>query len=240
MKISNWLINRKNYGDQRDTKNIKYIVIHYTANDGDSDTANAKYFTNNVVKASAHYFVDNDSITQTVPDNMVAYSVGGNRYSNYKETGGASHYKKCTNANSISIELCDSVKDGKIYPTENTIKQAVELTRELMAKYNIPKDNVIRHFDVTGKSCPLYWCGSTAKNVMWRYDFWDKLTDFQQYKVMINTEALNVRTGAGVSNKKVMEVTKGEIFTIVDEKNGWGKLKSGVGWISLKYTVRLK
>lgn len=49
--------NPKNYGGKRSLSSIKYIVIHYTVNDGDTDEANAKYFHNNVVKASAHYFV---------------------------------------------------------------------------------------------------------------------------------------------------------------------------------------
>lgn len=68
--------NPKNYGDKRSLKSIKYIVIHYTANDGDTDDANAKYFHNNVVKASAHYFVDDDSYTKSVPLKNVAWSVG--------------------------------------------------------------------------------------------------------------------------------------------------------------------
>ena len=78
--------NKKNYGAKRSTKNIKYIPIHFTANDGDHDTSNGKYFKNNVVKASAHYFVDSDSITQSVPDNYVAWSVGGSKYGDCAKT----------------------------------------------------------------------------------------------------------------------------------------------------------
>ena len=69
------LANPANYGGKR--SKIEYIVMHYTANDGDSDEGNGNYFHNNVVNASAHYFVDGDSITQSVPDNYVAWSVGG-------------------------------------------------------------------------------------------------------------------------------------------------------------------
>lgn len=71
------LANKNNYGGRRNTAAIKYIVIHYTGNDGDSDEANANYFRRNIVKASAHYFVDDDSVTQSVPDDYVAWSVGG-------------------------------------------------------------------------------------------------------------------------------------------------------------------
>ena len=96
------LANKKNYGSARATSKIKYIVIHYTGNDGDTDENNGKYFHNNIVKASAHYFVDDDSVTQSVPDKYVAYSVGG-KYSTAGNAG--KYYGKCTNANSLSIEL---------------------------------------------------------------------------------------------------------------------------------------
>ena len=146
---------KSNYGSYRNTSKIKYIVWHFTANDGDTDESNAKYFKRKNIKASAHYFVDDDSITISVPDTYVAWSVGGSRYSDYKLTGGASLYKICTNTNSISIELCDTNKDGKYNASEKTIENAIELTRKLMKKYNIPIQNVIRHFDVTGKKCPF-------------------------------------------------------------------------------------
>ena len=171
-KLKNNLANKKNYGNKRKTSNIKYIVIHYTGNNGDSDENNGKYFHNNVVKASAHYFVDSDSITQSVPDDYVAYSVGGSKYNN----GGGKYYGKCTNANSISIELCDDVKDKKIYPSAKTIANAIELTKALMKKYGIKANHVIRHYDVTGKSCPAYWCGSNDKDKKWKTEFHNKLT----------------------------------------------------------------
>ena len=167
--------NRANYGNSRNTSGIKYIVIHYTANDGDTDENNGKYFANNVVKASAHYFVDDDSITQSVPDNHTAWAVGGNRYGNYKSTGGAKFYGQCTNSNSLSIEICDDVKNGVVYPSAKTITNVLELTRMLMAKYNVPADRVIRHFDVNGKPCPAYWCGTPEKDAKWKSEFWNKL-----------------------------------------------------------------
>lgn len=148
------IANKKNYGSSRKTSKIKYIVIHYTANDGDTDEANAKFFKNNVVKASAHYFVDDDSVTQSVHDNYVAWHCGGSRYSNYKKTGGAKFYNKCTNTNSIGIELCDTKKNGKYGFTDKTISNAVELVKDKMDQYKVPVDKVIRHFDVTGKVCP--------------------------------------------------------------------------------------
>ena len=156
--------NKSNYGAYRDLSKIKYIVWHYTANDGDTDESNAIFFKSANRNASAHYFVDDDSVTISVPDTYIAWSVGGSRYSNYQSTGGASLYKICTNANSINIELCDTNKNGKYDVSEKTLANAIELTRMLMAKYNIPISNVIRHFDVTGKSCPAYYIDNNVWN----------------------------------------------------------------------------
>ena len=161
MNLKTKLANRKNYGSTRSTSNIKYLVIHYTANDGDSDENNGVYFANNVVKASAHYFVDDDSVTQSVPDNYVAWHCGGKTY----------YHKECRNANSIGIEICDDVKNGTVYPSAKTIVNAIELTEYLMKKYNIPKERVIRHYDVTHKNCPAYWVNDTK----WKAEFWNKL-----------------------------------------------------------------
>lgn len=150
----------------------KYIVIHYTANDGDSDEANANYFAQPNRNASAHYFVDDDSVTISVPGKYTAWSVGGKKYSDCNVTGGGKYYGICTNNNSISIELCDTKRDGTVKATQSTIDNAIELTKKLMKEYNIPQANVIRHFDVTGKRCPEYWIDENV----WKTEFWNKLS----------------------------------------------------------------
>ena len=227
---------RSNYGNLRNTSSIKYIVIHYTAGDGDTDENNTKYFNRTVTQTSAHYFVDTDSITQSVPDNYVAWSVGGKKYNN----NGGRLYNKCVNNNSISIELCDDVKNGVIYPSTKTIQNALELTALLMKKYNVSKENVVRHWDVNGKPCPKYWVDDSK----WKSEFWNKISatpsntnKFEPYLVKINTSALNVRSIPSIDGIVNTTVKKGQVFTIVGESNGWGKLKSGAGWIKLSYTV---
>lgn len=59
------------------------------------------------------------------------------------------------------------------------------------------------------------------------------------YLVRVTASALNVRIGAGLQYKIKTEIKKNEVYTIVEERNGWGKLKSGAGWIRLKYTERV-
>ncbi len=152
----------KNRGGTRPASAIMYLVFHYTGNDGDNDTNNAKYYQNNVVQASAHYFVDDDSITQSVEDLGIAWAVGGKKWSDCPQTGGGTLYLTANNYNTLSIELCDTRRDGQLMATEATLERAVELGRALMEKYNIPIERVIRHFDVSGKHCPAYFMDNTA------------------------------------------------------------------------------
>lgn len=194
------IANKKNYGSKRSIEKIKYIVVHYTGNDGDTDENNGNYFQNTIVKASAHYFVDDDSVTQSVPDNYVAYSVGGKKYSNCASTGGGKLYGKVTNTNSLSVELCDDVKNGVVYPSAKTIENAIAFVKVKMKQYGIPAANVIRHFDVNGKSCPAYWCGTTEKNKKWLTEFWNRLSNASTNasNASTNTSSSSVYTGNSI------------------------------------------
>lgn len=60
----------------------------------------------------------------------------------------------------------------------------------------------------------------------------------EPFIVQITASSLNVRKGPGTSYAVAQTVSKGQVFTIVQQQGGWGKLKSGAGWISLKYTAR--
>ena len=136
---------------------VKYIVIHYTANDGDTAKNNVDYYAREVIKASAHYYVDEKEVWQSVKEGDTAYHCGANVYK----------HKECRNSNSIGIELCSkytgdlkadnkakNVDFKKYYFEAAMLEKAAELTKELMKKYSIPIGNVIRHYDVTGKTCP--------------------------------------------------------------------------------------
>ncbi len=162
------IANKNNYGGKRSVSSIKYIVVHFTANDGDTDEANGNYFENNVVKTSAHYFIDDDSVTQSVPDGYIAYAVGGGKYSDCYTTGGGKLYGIATNSNTLNFELCDTKRDGKIMATEKTLDNAAEFISKKMKEYNVDIDHVIRHFDVNGKHCPAYFMVQKE---------WDKFKD---------------------------------------------------------------
>ena len=197
------LAHRSNYGAYRNENVIEYIVIHYTGNDGDRAWNNVNYFqSNKYLQASAHLFVDDANVYQSVPFDYVAYSVGANSVDTSK--GGGKFYKKCTNKNSINIEMCDTNKNGKYDVTEQTINNTLSITKELMAKYGVPASKVIRHFDVTGKTCPAYW----IKDLVWEEKFHSKLT---QKPEGWNKEGVNwyyYRNGQKVKSEWITEHNK--------------------------------
>lgn len=141
------LANRANYGGRRQG-GVEYIVLHYTANDGDSGLSNARYFGQRLTPpVSAHYFVDDWGVTQTVPEEYVAYHCGAAAY----------RHPACRNENAIGVELCDTRRDGTVAPSEQTLKNAAALVWELMQRHHVAIERVVRHYDVTGKRCPAYW-----------------------------------------------------------------------------------
>ena len=176
--IKEQLANSGNYGGSRNASQIRYLVYHYTGNDGDKAANNAKYFQNNIVKASAHYFVDDTTVWRSVPDLKVAWSVGGSKYANADKTGGGTMYGIITNTNSISIEMCDTIRNGVYQASEATLANAAALGRTLMEKYGIPIENVYRHFDVTGKHCPSYLVNAQK---------WAEFKKRLEVKIMDNT-----------------------------------------------------
>ena len=172
------LANPGNYGGSRNASQIRYLVYHYTGNDGDRAANNAKYFQNNIVKASAHYFVDDTTVWRSVPDLKVAWSVGGSKYANADKTGGGTMYGVISNTNSLSIEMCDTIRNGVYQASEATLANAAALGRTLMEKYGIPIENVYRHFDVTGKHCPSYLVSARK---------WAEFKKRLEVKIMDNT-----------------------------------------------------
>ena len=147
MKIEFLEANPANFERSR-SSSIEWIVMHYTAASRDDKAKNnALYFKNNVLESSAHYFVDDDEIYQSVKDEDTAYHCGAHQYV----------HPICRNNNSIGVEMCGHHKGDEIYASKETLFNAAKLVSELCNKYKIPLDHVIRHYDVTGKLCPIYW-----------------------------------------------------------------------------------
>ena len=125
-----------------ETGKINGIVIHYTANPGASAKANRDYFENlkdtHTTKASSNFVIGLDGeIIQCVPTWEVAYA------SNDR------------NRDTVSIECCHPDENGEF--TKNTYRSLVKLSTWLCLKFDLNEEDVIRHYDVTGKDCPKYY-----------------------------------------------------------------------------------
>lgn len=121
---------------------VNAIVIHYTANPGTTAKQNRDYFNglkdSKQTKASAHFVIGLDGeVVQCIPCNEIAYA------SNDR------------NGDTISIECCHEDATGKF--NQETKDTLVHLTAWLLGRYGLTTEDVIRHYDVTGKKCPLYY-----------------------------------------------------------------------------------
>lgn len=121
---------------------VNGVVIHYVGNTGSTAKQNRDYFedlaTTHTTSASSHFVVGlRGEIIQCIPLNEIAY---------------ASRHR---NADTISIEVCHPTDEG--WFNADTYQAVIELTAWLMVEYDLEIDDVIRHYDVTGKICPKYY-----------------------------------------------------------------------------------
>ena len=173
------------------TQPIEFLVIHYTANNGDTVQNNLDYFSCNAAGASAHYFVDENGYGQSVKDQDTAWHCGANQYK----------HPDCRNANSIGIELC-SKKDsrGNYYFMDQTVYNAAALARQLMQTYGIDRAHVLRHYDVTGKRCPAPMVDNPT--------LWENFLNLLEDKTMTYAEAIEtVKEKTGLSDATMQFLT---------------------------------
>lgn len=206
------------------------------------------------VSKCVHAFIGVDEsgkvrIYQTLPFNFRCWGCGKGKKGTYNDSY-------------LQVEICeDALKDEKYF--NEVFSAAADLCEEWMKLYPAIKiENVISHHEAhlrgmgsNHKDCD-HWLAKFGKNMDWFRNQvearLEKKTEsapvasetntYFPYRVKITALSLNVRAGAGTKYKKNATVKKNEVYTIVDEmSNGntkWGKLKSGAGWISLKYTKK--
>lgn len=229
--------NAENYNN-KSSRRISYIVMHYTGNSKDTAKNNANHFASPNRDASAHFFVDDANIYQSVELRDIAWHCG---------TKGTYYHSKCRNNNSIGIEMCCTAGNYKI--SDKTIKNSAYLCACLCKEVGIKASEVdtyvLRHYDVTHKKCPAQMVDNSSEWKSFKQMVKNILNEKKavkptgSYLVKITANTLNVRNGAGTTYKVNTTVKKNEVYTIVDEKNGWGELKSGAGWINLNYTTKV-
>lgn len=139
----------------KETGKINGIVIHYTANPGSTAQQNRDYFESlkdsHITKASSNFIVGLDGeIVQCVPTWEVAYA-SNNR-----------------NSDTVSIECCHPDESGRF--KTDTYRSMVQLTAWLCEKFSLTEEDVIRHYDVTGKNCPKYFVENEEAWVKFRAD----------------------------------------------------------------------
>lgn len=213
------------------------ITIHNTGNIDASAKNNHQYQKNNNktkigATASWHFTCGYDEIYQAQSTNYKCYHAG------------------CTSGNntSIGIEICMySSKEKQL----QAYKNAIELVKILMDYHNFNVNQVKRHYDWTKKNCPQYLIeGKYGYTWSW---FKEQLSAKPSqptpqpsveigvpFLATIIVDELNIRKDADFNSEVVGVVKKGGVYTIVEVKNGLGKLASGAGWISVneKYITK--
>ena len=244
------------------SRTIKYVVMHYTGNSKDTAKSNATYFKTSGRNASAHFFVDDSNIYQSVELRDKAWHCGASSYK----------HASCRNTNSIGIEMCCTAGNYKI--SDTTKKNAAYLCAYICDMVGITSSQVdtyvLRHYDVTGKNCPAQMAGSdnaewtafkkTVKNILkgetttTTPSTSSKLPTYTTGKTYTLQKEVYVRKGAGTSYAKVGysnltanakkhdadkdgALDKGTVVTCKGTKtvsgNVWMKIPSG--WIAAYY-----
>lgn len=157
---------------------IKGIVIHWTANrnGGADDEAHYRYLSGSAITArsyaSAHYFVDDDSILRVIPDNEMGYHVGAR---SYRTNRLGTYPNNCT----IGVETCVNELGGAF---KEANRKSAWLVAKLLKDHGLGIDDLYRHYDVTGKDCPKYFVtDSTARE----FGFKNADSAFKEFKAMV-------------------------------------------------------
>lgn len=238
---------------------VKKLILHWTANAGASANNHYIYFGKSMVEqnaklpsnqrryASAHIFVDRKEAICIIPLNEVAYQANDiQKYVGGQPYRGVSALKPNANMCAIGVEMCVE-KNGTIHA--ETIERTVKVFAELCKKYNLdPLKDIVRHYDVTGKSCPTPFVTDSSKFTKFKKDVYRKLggkttkakaTSSSKAKtssnpigtVTVKVNNLNVYDGARWS-KPTSTVNKKEVFTVMSKVKVDGaymyKLKSGM------------
>lgn len=117
---------------------VRDIAVHYVANPGTSAIANRNYFEGPDSDTSAHFIVGLEGeVLQLIP---------------LDEKSCATNER---NLDTVSVEVCHPDETGEFLP--ETYQSLVRLLAYLCDQYELTEENLIRHYDVTGKMCPLYY-----------------------------------------------------------------------------------
>ena len=198
----------------RNKWDLHYIVVHYDAGKKATARNNVDAFTHLLTGTSAHYFVDELEVAMSLDPRHIAHHCGGKKYANGTP---APLHGICRNANSIGVELCSDFVNGRYVITPQTEERGAKFVADLMKKWGVPLSRVVRHYDVTGKYCPMPYVETREwerfKSKVWAYYnglnkeeeemlYYEKLTDIpagEQREVVENLVDMGIIKGTGSS-----------------------------------------
>ncbi len=201
------------------------------------------------ISKCVHAFIGKDKkgdvrIYQTLPWTMRCWGCGSGSKGSY-------------NNSHIQFEICEDALIDEKYFTK-AFEQAINLCAYLCEAYDIPVEEIVSHREANSRGFASnhadcdHWLAKFGKNMDWfRSQVQAKLGNVAAeeksdlpYKVKVANVAtgdvLNIRKEPSSKSEKTGSLAYNDpnTYTIVEEKNGWGRLKSGIGWINLKYTIR--
>lgn len=227
------------------TGEITKITIHHMACKGLSAMNCAKSFHNPSRKGSANYCIDDKEIICAVPEERRAWT-SDSQQNDY---------------NAITIEVSNSTGAPDWNISDASYKNLIALCVDICKRYHITPNftgdkngTFTYHYFFVATLCPGPYIKSLTNQIIKDVTaglnsnsdkpsadvHHDKDSASSSYLVKITASDLNIRSGPGTKYKVTGHITDKGIYTIVEKSGNWGKLKSGAGWICLKYTKEVK
>ena len=219
---------------------ITKIIIHHMAGILTCEQC-ASIFAKPSRCASANYLIGKDGkIECNVDEEFRAWTSGSREY----------------DMKAITIEVSNSSLAPNWEVSDVCMKSLFELCADICRRYCIVpeftgdlKGSILFHSMLQATACPGPYIKSRIEYIVEEIN--KKLClntekpknekqDFSSYKVKVTCDCLNIRKYANSKSQKLGQITDHGVYTIVEEQGGWGKLKSGLGWICLKYTKEVK
>ena len=136
----------------------------------------------------------------------------------------------------VTIEVANNTLGPNWTVSDKAMASLIDLCVDICKRNGIQRLNFTG--DKTGNLTMHCYFKSTLCPGPYLKSKFPYIASAEPFIVQITASSLNVRKGPGTSYAVAQTVRKGQVFTVVQQQGGWGKLKSGAGWISLKYTAR--
>ena len=223
----------------RNGKIVSKITIHHMAAITSATTCAASFY-NPRRQASANYCICDNEIICCVPEEFRAWTSGS----------------RWNDEQAITIEVANSSGKPEWTISKESYNALVKLCADICRRYNIKPSftgdrngTFTFHYMFQATECPgpyiTHKINDIINDVNHLLEGSDQVPDnnlpepSDSFLVRITCDDLNIRSGPGTKYKRTGHITDHGIYTIVESSGNWGKLKSGVGWICLKYTERI-